>query len=173
MGGTENQTDGSQGAPVDAKPDDHRKYLVVVDETPECRVALRYASKRALKSGGHVSLLFVLPPGEFQHWASVEKLMKEEAREEAEHILTSMAAEVENIAGIKPELVIREGKVKEELQDLIESDTEIHVLVLGAATGPEGPGPLVASLGETWSGIQVAITIVPGSLSNEALDEIA
>ena len=56
-----------------------RKFLAVVDETPECERAVAYASKRAKSTGGVLVLLYVIEPGDFQHWLGVEKIMREEA----------------------------------------------------------------------------------------------
>ena len=39
-----------------------RVFLVVVDESPELKVALRYACRRAQKTGGRVALLHVTEP---------------------------------------------------------------------------------------------------------------
>ena len=57
-----------------------RVFLVVVDETEEMEVALRFACRRARHTGGRVALLYVIEPAEFQHWMAVEDLMREEAR---------------------------------------------------------------------------------------------
>ena len=57
-----------------------RKFLVVVDGTPESRAALRWAERRAHGNGGQLALLAVLEPGGFEHWLGVETLMKEEAK---------------------------------------------------------------------------------------------
>ncbi len=47
------------------------------------------------------------------------------------------------------------------------------MLVLGAATGPEGPGPLVSDLvGKMAGRLRIPITIVPGSLTDEQIDAI-
>ena len=54
-----------------------RKFLVVVDQTPECAVALRFASRRAQHTGGIVTLLYIVAPADFQQWAGVERLMRE------------------------------------------------------------------------------------------------
>ena len=40
-------------------PERPRKFLVVVDKTPECRVALRFATRRAQHTKGRVTLLCV------------------------------------------------------------------------------------------------------------------
>lgn len=157
-----------------AAPMRRRKFLVVVDPTPECKLALRYAARRAERTGGGVVLLYVIEPGDFQHWMAVENLMRAEAREEAEELLRGLAAEVRALSGIEPELVIREGKRKDELLAFLAADPEISVLVLAAGTDKAGPGPLVSSLAGQMSGsLPIPITVVPGKLSPEQLDALA
>ena len=39
-----------------------RKFLAIIDDTPECERALAYASKRAQSTGGVVVLLYVIEP---------------------------------------------------------------------------------------------------------------
>lgn len=150
-----------------------RKFLVVVDDTPECRVALRYACGRAGSTEGQVALLRVIEPGDFQHWLSVEERMREEAREEAERLLQGLAAEISERVHIMPELVVREGAAFEEVLAQIDEDPQMRVLVLGAATGPEGPGPLVSALAGRMPGnMPIPVTVVPGSLTDEQIDEL-
>ena len=79
---------------TDKDPRARRNFLVVVDDTPECRVALRFACMRAHRTGGGVVLLRVMEPADFQHWMAVEKLMREEAREEAEELLRGLSDEM-------------------------------------------------------------------------------
>ncbi|MGB0055607.1 MAG: universal stress protein, partial [Methyloceanibacter sp.] len=51
-----------------------RKFLVVVDETPECESALAFAASRAMRTHGQLALLYVIEPGaEFSHWLGVEE----------------------------------------------------------------------------------------------------
>ena len=88
-----------------------RQFLVVVDDTPECRKALRFAWRRAQRTGAGVTLLRVIDPVDFQHWLSVEERMREEAREEAEELLQKLAVEVQQQSTILPELVVREDAV--------------------------------------------------------------
>ncbi|MDA0368134.1 MAG: universal stress protein [Proteobacteria bacterium] len=148
-----------------------RQFLVVVDDTPECRKALRFAWRRAHRTGAGVTLLRVIDPLDFQHWLSVEERMREEAREEADELLKKLAAEVQQQSTILPELVVREGDVREVVVKLIEEDKTIRILVLGAGTGSEGPGPLVSQLAGKMSGaMRVPVTVVPGNLSDAQLD---
>jgi nucleotide-binding universal stress UspA family protein len=148
-----------------------RQFLVVVDDTPECRKALRFAWRRAQRTGAGVTLLRVIDPVDFQHWLSVEERMREEAREEAEELLQKLAVEVQQQSTILPELVVREGAVRDAVVKLIDDDKTIRILVLGAGTGSEGPGPLVTQLAGKMSGaLRVPVTVVPGNLSDEQLD---
>ncbi len=151
-----------------------RTFLCVVDESEELAQALRFACRRAVHSNGRVALLYVVGPAEFQHWAVVGDLMREERREEAEEMLQVVASVVQKQTGHTPVIYIREGKITEELITLIDDeDNNISVLVLGAATGPEGPGPLVSDLvGQMAGRLRVPITIVPGSLTDEQIDAI-
>ena len=150
-----------------------RKFLVVVDDTPECRVALRFACRRAMRTGGGVVLLRVIQPADFQHWLAVAERMREEAREEAEYLLQQLAAEVNDWAGVMPEFMIREGGTRDEVLGLIEEDPGIRILVLGASPDKEGPGPLVSSLAGQMSGsMSIPVTVVPGNLTENQVDEL-
>lgn len=150
-----------------------RKFLVVVDETPECAQAIRFAARRAQKSGGGVVMLYVLKQEEFQHWVGVAEVMRAEAREAAEARLEELAAEIRAYSGLVPEMEIREGKVREQLLEVIEQDSEIGVLVLGASVDTDGPGPLVTYLVTKMSGqLPIPLTVVPGQLSLEQIDEV-
>jgi len=151
-----------------------RKFLVVVDKSPECKVALRFAARRAEHTGGIVTLLTVVAPADFQHWRSVEEAMREEALEEAEKLLHDAARDVNRIGGLFPEYIVREGKTRDTILALLKEDADISILVLGAGTGREGPGPLVSLVAqEATNAYPIPVTIVPGSLSDEAVDALA
>src|SRR5919198_1889979 len=92
-----------------ARPDE-RIFLVVVDESPEMRNALRYACRRAKRTGGRVAMLHVMDPPEAQQWGAVVDLMRQEARLEAESLLARHADTVVALTGQPPAIHIREGK---------------------------------------------------------------
>ena len=157
-----------------AETHDDRVFLVVVDDTEEMKVALRCACRRAAHTGGRVALLYVVESSEFQHWMSVGDLMREEARSEGEQILQRCAAQVSEQTGSLPVLYLREGSRRNQLMDLIDEEPSISILVLAADTGPRGPGPLVSALTGKFVGkLRVPVTIVPGNLSNDQVDNIA
>ena len=150
-----------------------RKFMVIVDETPECAQAIRFAARRAQSTGGGVIMLYVIEPDDFQHWVGVAEVMRAEAREAAEARLDEMAAEIRSYSGLMPEMVIREGKPREEVFSLIEEDPEIGVLVLGAGIDGDGPGPLVTQLITKMAGrLPIPVTVVPGHLSFERIDAV-
>ena len=150
------------------------KFLVVVDDTSECDRAVYYASRRAARVGVSVVMLRVIENRDHgQQWLGVADIMRAEAHEEAKVMLARVASRSNGIAGITPELVIREGEPTEEILNLIEEDEDIAVLVLAAAVDNEGPGPLVSNLGKTAGNFPVPIGIVPGHLSDEELDAMS
>jgi len=160
--------------PSSAPKSSGRVFLVVVDDSPELTVALRYACLRAKKTGGRVALLYVIEPSDFQHWMAVGELMQEEARQQAEQLLQKHATEVQKMSGAMPVLYVREGQRRDELLKLIAEEPMISILVLGASTGPKGPGPLVSAVTGKFVGrLRVPVTIVPGNIPVEDVDSIA
>ncbi|MEP9386919.1 universal stress protein [Mesorhizobium sp. KR9-304] len=150
-----------------------RKFLAIIDDTPECERAVAYASKRAKSTGGVLVLLYVIEPGDFQHWLGVEKIMREEAMQAAGAALDVYATKVREQVGIEPERVIREGKPADEIHKLIEEDQDIAILVLAAGAAKEGPGPLVASIAGKGAAFPIPVTVVPQNLSDEEIDSLA
>ena len=118
---------------------DDRVFLVVVDDTEELDVALRYACLRAKSTKGRVALLYVMESSEFQHWMAVGDLMREEARSEGEQVLQRCSKQVTAETGQMPVLYLREGERRSELLALMDEEPSISILVLGANTGPRGP----------------------------------
>ncbi len=150
-----------------------RTFLCVVDDSEELSRALRFACRRASNTGGRVAILYVVEPAEFQHWMAVGERMREEARSEAEEMTQAVASSVQRMTGQIPTIFIREGKASEELISLINEYEDISLLVLGAAIGQDGPGPLIKTLVERMAGnLRVPVTIVPGNLTDEQIDGI-
>jgi len=148
-----------------------RKFLVVINDAPECRVALRFAARRAQHTGGRVSLLCVAAPADFQQWQGVEEIMMDEARAEAEALISEAAKLVNDLTGIMPELLIEEGDETECLMELIRRDRAISILVVGSGTAKDGPGALVKLFAAKVQ--EIPVTIVPGKFSDDEIDDIA
>ena len=160
------------GLPAGQEPRE-RIFLVVVDETEEMRNSPHYACRRALHTGGRVALFYALEPPEFQHWLGVERVMQEEARQQAEQILQALAAEVQAKTGKMQVLYLRDGRRRDQLLALIGEEPGISLLVLGMASGREGPGPLVASIAGKGAAFPIPVTVVPQNLSDEEIQSLA
>ena len=144
-----------------------RKLLVIVDDSPECDRAITYAALRAERTGGLLDMLFVIAPGDFQHWLGVEEIMRAEAREAADAALATYVEKAKSLADITVETVVREGSLREELLNLIEEDQDIAILVLAAGDRSDGPGPLVSSLAGKGSSFPIPVTVVPCHISDD------
>lgn len=150
-----------------------RKFLAIIDDTPECERAVAYASQRAKSTGGVLVLLYVIEPDDFQHWLGVEKIMREEATAAARAALDAYARKARERLGIEPEMVVREGKPVEEIHKLIEEDQDIAILVLAAGAGKEGPGPLVGAVAGKGAAFPIPVTVVPQNLSDDEIESLA
>jgi nucleotide-binding universal stress UspA family protein len=149
-----------------------RVFLVVVDSSPEMKVALRFACRRARATGGRLAMLYVTEPASAE-WLGVGEIMREERRAEAETRLQELAVDVREMSGDVPVLYVREGDPADELLRLLGDEPTISVLVLGADPGPKGPGPLIAALsGRLIGKLHVPMTIVPGSMTSAEIDAV-
>jgi nucleotide-binding universal stress UspA family protein len=150
------------------------KYLVIIDDTPECDRAIYYASRRVARIGASMIMLRVIDTKDRnQQWLGVADIMRAEAHEEADAALDRAASRANGVAGITPERVIREGEWAEQIIKLIDEDEDIMLLVLAAGTSAEGPGPLVSDIGRAAGQFPIPVAIVPGHLSNEEIDALS
>jgi nucleotide-binding universal stress UspA family protein len=145
-----------------------RKFLVVIDETPECDRALTFAAYRVKRTGGVVVLMSVVQKPEFIG-LGVEDVLRAEAVEEAERNLDARLARLKDIGDVKVESVIREGEGPEQIENVIGEDRDIAILVLGASTSTDGPGPLVMHFASRANALPIPLTVVPGRMSDEEI----
>src|SRR3989454_10723192 len=114
------------------------KFLVVIDDSPECDRALYFASRRALRVGAGVVMLRVVETHDRnQQWLGVADIMRAEAHEQANAVLDRHGARSSSITGVMPERVIREGEKAQQVLNLIEDDEDVTILVLAAAPSKE------------------------------------
>jgi nucleotide-binding universal stress UspA family protein len=147
-----------------------RKFLIILDDTPEMLNAMRYAAIRAAKTGGGVEILAIVSPEDFQHFMGVADVMRAEAHEKIEAHFQVFKDRMEKREGITPSLAIREGDKVDAVLKHLKENPEIGVVVLGAGTENSGPGLLVTSLtGRRMGELRVPITIVPGSMTKDEI----
>jgi nucleotide-binding universal stress UspA family protein len=150
-----------------------RTYLVVIDESEEARLALRFAARRASKTGGALHILSLVEQADFVAWGGVQATMEAEAREKAEEIVRTAAGTIFDELGIQPQITIKKGEGVEVVKEMLEEHPEIAALVLGAAAQGT-PGPLITHFtGNNAGTLSCPVMVIPGSLSEEALDELS
>lgn len=150
-----------------------RTYLAVVDETREAEVALRFAARRAAKTGGAVEIVALVPRMEFVQWSGVQATMEEEAYQRAEALLAAAAGTLMEESGIRPKITARQGDPIQVVRKMLEENPTIAALVLGAA--PTGaPGPLVSHFAGNEAGkLPCPVMVIPGGLSREDIDRLS
>ena len=150
-----------------------RTYLVVIDDSPEARVALRFAARRAAKTEGRVEVLAVIEPQEFVQWGGVEKAFEQEQRLRIEGIVSSSVGEILDESGVEATVIVRQGEPVKAVREHIGKRADVAALVLGAA--PSGdPGPLVANFTGNDSGkLPCPVMLIPGGLSDERLEQLS
>lgn len=150
-----------------------RVYLVIMDETEEALVALRFASRRAAKTGGAVHLLALVPPQPFVPFAGVQATIEEEARARAETLVTSAAGNLSALDGQAPRIAVRQGEGIKVVREYLAENVEVAALVLGAAR-EGGPGPLVTHFSGTGAGqLPCPLYVIPGSLDEATIDRLS
>lgn len=149
-----------------------RIYLVIMDETDEARVALRFAARRASKTDGGVHILALVPPQTFNAFGGVQATIEAEARDRAEVIATGAAGNILSESGRMPAIAVRVGEGKDIVRAYLSEHPEVAALVLGAAA--EGnPGPLVSHFTQSAGALPCPVFVVPGSLTDEAIDRLS
>lgn len=150
-----------------------RIYLVVIDDTPEAGIALRFAARRAVKTGGGVEILTLIPPQEFIAFGGVQATIEEEARLHAEGLVTAAAGTLLQESGLRPSITVRDGEGPKVIREMIEANPDIAALVLGAAASG-APGELISHFaGPDAGALPVPVMIVPGSLTRDAIDRLS
>ena len=149
-----------------------RVYLVIIDETEEALLALRFASRRAAGTGGNLHLLALVPTQQFSAFAAVQATIEDEARSRAETLVTAAAGNALSESGKMPVISVKVGEGEKVVREYLAEHPEISALVLGAAR--EGaPGPLVSHFTAYAGQLPCPVFIVPGSLSPEQVDQLS
>ena len=153
--------------------DRKRTYLVVVDDSDEARVALRFAARRASKTSGRVEVLGIVEPQDFVQFGGVQAAIEEEQRLRIQGVVSSAIGEILDESGVEANVIVQQGDAVRTVRDYVGERSEVAALVLGAA--PSGsPGPLVVHFtGNDAGKLPCPVMIIPGSLSDERLEQLS
>ena len=150
-----------------------RTYLVVVDDSEEARVALRFAARRAAKTDGRVEVLGLVEPQDFVQFGGVQAAIEEEQRARIAGVVSGAVGEILDESGIESHILVQKGDPSKTLRDYIGQREDVSALVLGAA--PSGnPGPIVGNFCGNDAGLlPCPVMLIPGSLSDERLEQLS
>ena len=119
----------------------------------------------------------VIEPAVFVHWSGGREEMERQELAEAEAVLQRLADQVVAETGTAPEFLIKRSEnTKAAIRSVVADDPDIKILILAAAMGGRGPGPLVASIakeGVNWGARKLPVTVVPGDLTDEEIADLA
>ena len=146
-------------------------YLVVMDDSREAGVALRFAARRAARTGSSVEIVAPIPPQDFVQWGAVQAAMEEEARLRAEAMVLQASGAIIEEAGIRPSITVKQDDPVRAVAEILKERTDIAALVLGAAEG--SPGPLVSHFAGIAGTLPCPLMIVPGNLGDETIDRLS
>jgi nucleotide-binding universal stress UspA family protein len=150
-----------------------RTYLVVVDDSAEARVALRFAARRAAKTGGRVEVLGIVEPQDFVQFGGVQAAIEEEQRLRIQGVVSSAIGEILDESGVEANIIVQQGDPVRTVRDYLAGRDDVAALVLGAA--PSGsPGLLVVNFtGHDAGRLPCPVMLIPGSLSDERLEQLS
>ncbi len=149
-----------------------RVYLVIVDESPESARALRFAARRALRTGARVHMLVLVPRGDFVAFGSVQATIEEEARDRAEMLASMAAGSLASESGLVPTIAVRSGDGTEAVRQYLRDHPEVSALVIGAAGG-SSPGPLASHFAAQAGTLPCVLMIVPGGADDARIDAVS
>ena len=135
--------------------------------------ALVFAAMRARAVGAGLVILRCADNPGLGGWIGLDKDISQDAMDSARLKASRHADAVESRVGVKAELVISDEDPVDAIRKLIDRDASIKVLILAAAAG-RSPGPLVSRLakGKPIAARPIAVTVIPGDLTDAQLDEI-
>ncbi|MEP7210063.1 MAG: universal stress protein [Alphaproteobacteria bacterium] len=151
-----------------------RKFLAMSDDSEECRVALVYAGRRAKAvRAGLVVLRCASVPG-VGGWIGLDQDINQDAIDAARLKAAEHAKMVEERTGTVPEVIVSDEDPLDAIRKVVEGDPAIRQLVLATGSGRWGPGPLVSRLakGKALAERPLAVTVVPGDLTDAQIDEM-
>jgi nucleotide-binding universal stress UspA family protein len=148
-----------------------RVYLVIMDDTEEARKALRFASRRAMATGGRVHILALVSPQNFNAFGSVQATIEQEAHDRAEVMASSAAGNLFSESGKMPTITVKVGEGQAVIKDYLAEHPEVAALVLGAAADG-APGPLITHFAAHSGNLPCPLYVVPGAFTTDQIDAL-
>ena len=154
--------------------DEHKRtYLVVIDDSAEASVALRFAARRAAKTNGRIEVLGIVEAQDFVQFGGVQAAIEEEQRLRIEGVVSAAVGELLDEAGVEANIIVQQGEPVKAVREHIGEREDVAALVLGAAPAGD-PGPLVGNFtGNDAGKLPCPVMLIPGGLTDERLEQLS
>lgn len=148
-------------------------FLICVSGQQESEAALRFACLSARKRNAKIALLHILEPADFQGLLSVTDTIRKEKEEEAQSLLNRMADMAKLHCNTMPSLILKEGRLGEEIIKAAQEISDLRMLILGLRHDSER-GPKLASrlTDKMGSELHVPLLLIPGNLTQEQIEAL-
>ena len=147
---------------------------MVVDDSAEARVALRFAARRAAKTDGRIEVLGIVEAQDFVQFGGVQAAIEEEQRLRIEGVVSAAVGEILDESGIEATIIIRQGEPVEGRSRICRRAARKSRHWCSARRRAATPGPLVAN----FTGTDAGQTALPGDddsglASDERLEQLS
>ncbi len=151
-----------------------RKFLVVSDDTEECVSAIVYAGLRARAIPAGLTVLRCIHVPGWGGWVGLDKHIEQDAIDSARLAGMKHVDLIRERTGVEADLIVSQDEPVDAIRLLVNDDPTIKVLVLASGEGRGGPGPLVSRIGKgrPLADRPIAVTVVPGGLTDAQLNEV-
>src|SRR4029453_18500179 len=102
-----------------------RTYLVVIDDSAEAAVALRFAARRAAKTNGRVEVLGIVEAQDFVQFGGVQAGIGEEHRLRIEGVGSPAGGKILDEGGVEAKIVVAQGEPVKTVRDYVGERQEV------------------------------------------------
>ena len=151
-----------------------RTYLVVIDDSAEARVALRFAARRAAKTNGRVEVLGIVEAQDFVQFGGVQAAIEEEQRLRIEGVVSAAIGEILDEFGVEANIIVRQGEPVKAVREYVgERRRDRRTGARRGAERQSGPAGRQFHAGTMPGKLPCPVMIIPGSLSDERLEQLS
>jgi len=148
-------------------------FLVCVSNHAESETAVRYGCSLAKKHNGRVAILYVLEPDEFRGLLTITDAIHDEKEANAQELLKKMADICHLYYEDMPLLLLKEGKLAEEIVHAANQQSDTQMVILGIREESDRAPKLASRLADKLgSELLAPIMMIPGNISQEKLDRL-
>ena len=145
-------------------------FLVVIDGTPECESAVRYAARRSELAEKELVVIVAIDNQKETHWLGVERKIIEEAEENTKILIEQLQKNISGFSKVNISYEILHGSKNNIVNNIIRDKSDIGYLVIASNNKGESPGELVEFISK--SGFSIPVVVIPGDISNDNIDEL-